>query len=86
MSMVCLCNARALIGSDRCRACWHRWWVRVVDRAADARELARAREPSAESLAEMPEINDERLTRIPGHGYLASHSCGDLDDEPSEKR
>ena len=28
-------------------------------------------EPSAESLAEMPEINDERFTRRPGQGHLA---------------
>ena len=36
-------------------------------------------EPSAESLAEMPEITDERrFRRVPGRGHHASLRAGDL--------
>jgi hypothetical protein len=36
-------------------------------------------EPSAESLAEMPEVTDDRrFRRIPGRGHHASLRAGDL--------
>jgi hypothetical protein len=36
-------------------------------------------EPSAESLAEMPEVTDERrFRRIPGRGHHANLRAGDL--------
>ena len=35
-------------------------------------------EPSAESLAEMPEINDQRFRRMPGRGHHASRSAGEI--------
>ena len=38
-----------------------------------------AREPSAESLDEMPEVTDEgRFRRIPGRGHHANLRAGDL--------
>lgn len=35
-------------------------------------------EPSAESLTEMPEINDRRFRRIPGRGHHATRSAGEI--------
>jgi hypothetical protein len=36
-------------------------------------------EPSAESLAEMPEVTDERrFRRVPGRGHHANMRAGDL--------
>lgn len=35
-------------------------------------------EPSAESLEEMPEINDQRFRRLPGRGHHASRSVGEI--------
>ena len=35
-------------------------------------------EPSVESLAEMPEINDRRFRRVPGRGHHATRSAGEI--------
>jgi hypothetical protein len=35
-------------------------------------------EPSAKSLEEMPEINDERFRRRPGRGHHAERSAGEI--------
>jgi hypothetical protein len=35
-------------------------------------------EPSAESLAEMPEINNGRFRRRPGRGHHTSRSVGEI--------
>lgn len=35
-------------------------------------------EPSAESLEEMPEINDARFKRRPGRGHHAQRSSGEI--------
>lgn len=35
-------------------------------------------EPSAESLAEMPEIDDQRFRRRPGRGHHVARSVGEI--------
>lgn len=40
--------------------------------------MTKQSEPSAESLEEMPEIDDERFRRLPGRGHHASRSVGEI--------
>ena len=35
-------------------------------------------EPSAESLEEMPEIDDQRFRRLPGRGHHVNRSLGEI--------
>lgn len=42
-------------------------------------EPTQSDEPSADSLAEMPEVTDgQRFRRVPGRGHHASRRAGDL--------
>ena len=41
-------------------------------------KTARQAEPSADSLAEMPELSDPRFKRRPGRGHHASLSVGEI--------
>jgi hypothetical protein len=34
--------------------------------------------PSAESLAEMPEINESRFRRVPGRGHYTARTAGEI--------
>lgn len=52
-----------------CRMVARRKPVEVIPWAPRRR---RHDEPSAESLVEMPGINDQRFRRIPGHGHLST--------------
>lgn len=38
-------------------------------------------EPTAESLAEMPEIDQKRFRRRPGRGHHAARSAGEIDTD-----
>lgn len=40
--------------------------------------MKKQNEPSAESLEEMPEIDDERFHRRPGRGHHAQRSAGEI--------
>ena len=40
--------------------------------------MKKQNEPSAESLEEMPEIDDERFRRLPGRGHHVSRSLGEI--------
>lgn len=40
--------------------------------------MTKPREPSAESLEEMPEIDDQRFRRLPGRGHHANRSVGQI--------
>lgn len=40
--------------------------------------MKKQNDPSAESLEEMPEINDERFRRRPGRGHHRDRSTGEL--------
>lgn len=35
-------------------------------------------EPSPESLEEMPELDDQRFRRLPGHGHHVNRSLGEI--------
>jgi hypothetical protein len=40
--------------------------------------MAKHNEPSAESLDEMPEVDDERFRRLPGRGHHVSRSLEEI--------
>jgi hypothetical protein len=40
--------------------------------------MKKQNEPSAESVEEMPEIDDERFRRLPGRGHLVNRSLGEI--------
>lgn len=40
--------------------------------------MKKQNDPSAESLEEMPEINDERFRRRPGRGHHVDRSTGEI--------
>jgi hypothetical protein len=40
--------------------------------------MTKQHEPSAESLEEMPEIDDERFRRVPGRGRHMNQSLGEI--------
>ena len=40
--------------------------------------MKKQNDPSAESLEEMPEINDERFRRRPGRGHHVDRSAGEI--------
>ena len=40
--------------------------------------MTKQNEPSAESLEEMPEIDDERFRRLPGRGHHVNRSLGEI--------
>ena len=40
--------------------------------------MKKQNDPNAESLEEMPEINDERFRRRPGRGHHAERSTGEV--------
>ena len=40
--------------------------------------MKKQNDPSAESLEEMPELNDERFQRRPGRGHHADRSAGEI--------
>lgn len=47
-------------------------------RAKNGDGMKKQNEPSAESLEEMPEIDDQRFRRRPGRGHHASRSAGEI--------
>jgi len=49
-----------------------------MPRARNGDGMKKQNEPSAESLEEMPEIDDQRFRRRPGRGHHASSSVGEI--------
>ena len=46
--------------------------------AGSTKKASEDTEPTAESLAEMPEINDSRFRRRPGRGHHTACSVGEI--------
>jgi hypothetical protein len=49
-----------------------------MPRAKNGDGMKKQNEPSAESLEEMPEVDDQRFRRRPGRGNHASRSVGEI--------
>jgi hypothetical protein len=46
--------------------------------AESTKKASESSDPDAQSVAEMPEINDSRFRRRPGRGHHAARSAGEI--------